>query len=170
MYIVNKKMKKAFFVVLFSAEILTACAQTKCNIKKAYAFYTVSMPGVQMVDENGNPVPPLPVIERFIYLEWKGSKKPEIETVYYDASRFTMAVTKIEGSSISVGEKFGNIQPITIRAAKNYSLWKIEAYPVEGKISIATDCKNILLKIRSAGKICTYKILKESQVSGLPRY
>lgn len=151
-------MKKAFLIVLFSAEILTACAQTKCKIKKAYVFYTVSIPGVQMVDDNGNPVPPLAQIERFIYIESKGSKAPEIETVYYDTSRFTMTVTKIEGSSITVGEKFGNIQSITIRAAKNFSLWKIELYQTEDKIPVARGCKNILLKTKSAGKGCIYKI------------
>lgn len=170
LYIVNKKMKKAFLVAMFSPAILTACAQTKCNIKKAYAFYTVSMPGVQMVDENGNPVPPVAQIERFIYVESKGPKAPEIETVYYDTGRFTMAVTKVEGSSISVGEKFGNIPPITIRAAKSFSLWKIELYPAEDKIQVATGCKNILLKTKSAGKGCTYKIAGESQLASFPRY
>lgn len=163
-------MKKALLSTLLLTFFLVSNAQAKCNIKKAYAFYTVNMPGVQMVDENGNPVTPVPQIERFIYIESKGLKAPEIETVYYGTGRFSMAITKIEGSRISVGEKFGNIQPITIRAAKNYSLWKIDVSPVEDKISVATDCKNILLKIRSAGKICIYKIFKESQVSGLPRY
>ncbi len=163
-------MKKALLSTLLLTFFLVSNAQVKCNIKKAYAFYTVNMPGVQMVDENGNPVPPVAQIERFIYIESKGLKAPEIETVYYDTGRFTMAVTKIEGSSISVGEKFGNIQPITIRAAKNFSLWKIELYPAEDKTQVATGCKNILLKTKSAGKSCTYKILKESQVSGLPRY
>ena len=163
-------MKKAFLIVMLSAGILSSFAQTKCNIKKAYAYYTVNMPGVQMVDEKGNPVPPIPQIERFIYLEWKGSKKPEIETVYYDTASLTIVLTKVEGSSVSVGEKWGNNQPFIIKSSKGYSLWKIEAYPVEGKIPVATDCKNILLKIKSARKSCAYKILKESQVLGLPRY
>lgn len=68
-------MKKVFLIVMFSAEILTACAKTKCNIKKAYAFYTVSMPGLQMVDENDNAVPPVHPIERFICIESKGGQK-----------------------------------------------------------------------------------------------
>ena len=163
-------MKKALLSILLLTFFFVSFAQVKCNIKKAYAYYTVNVPGVQMVDENGNPVPPVPQIERFIYLEWKGSKKPEIETVYYDTSSLTMALTKVEGSSVSVGEKWANNQPFTIKSAKGYSLWKIEAYPVEGEKSVATDCKNILLKIKSAGKSCAYKILKESQVLGIPRY
>ena len=163
-------MKKAFLIATLSAGILSSFAQTKCNIKKAYAFYTVNMPGVQMVDENGNPVTPVPQIERFIYLEWKGVKAPEIENVYYNTSNFTMSLTKVEGNSISVGEKWGNNQPRTIKSSIGYSLWKIEVSPVEDKIPVAIDCKNILLKIKSAGKSCAYKIFKESQVAGLPRY
>lgn len=81
-----------------------------------------------------------------------------------------MTVTKIEGSSITVGEKFGNIQSITIRAAKNFSLWKIELYRAEDKIPVATGCKNILLKTKSAGKGCIYKIAGESELASLPRY
>ena len=163
-------MKKSLLSILILAFVHVTYAQTKCNIKKAYAFYTVNMPGVQMVDENGNPVTPVPQIERFIYLEWKGVKAPEIENVYYNTSNFTMSLTKVEGSSISVGEKWGNNQPKTIKSSIGYSLWKIEVSPMEDKIPVAIDCKNILLKIKSAGKSCAYKIFKESQVAGLPRY
>jgi hypothetical protein len=163
-------MKKVFLFAIFLAGILATSGQARCNIKKVYAFYTVNMPGVQMVDENGNPVQALPQIERFIYLEWKGSTAPQIETVYYNRSRFTMALTKVEGSSISVGDKFGNNKPITIRAAKNYSLWKIDLQQENDKVPEATDCKNILLKIKSSGKICTYKIATELKLASLPRY
>ena len=52
--------------------------------KKAYAFYTVSIPGVQMADENGNPVPPKPICGTVYLFEWSGSKNPEIETVLYN--------------------------------------------------------------------------------------
>ena len=61
-------MKILFLSAILMVVPLSLAAQTKCNIKKAYAFYTVSMPGMQMADENGNPIPPKPNIDRLLYI------------------------------------------------------------------------------------------------------
>ena len=72
-------MKIFLFTVILFAIGLTAFGQNNCNIKRGYAFYTISMPGMIMRDDNGNEVPAIPNEERCIYLECKGTKMPLIE-------------------------------------------------------------------------------------------
>ncbi|MBP6288161.1 MAG: hypothetical protein KA409_14665, partial [Ferruginibacter sp.] len=78
-------MKKVILVIVVAGTgIFSSCAQVTCKFSKAYAYFTVSMPGTQMVDEKGNPVPPVPVIERFIYIETTGPAIPKVVFVRYD--------------------------------------------------------------------------------------
>jgi hypothetical protein len=171
-FIVNcGQMKKAFFTVVLSAGILSSFAQVKCNINNAYAYFTVTMPGAQMVDEKGNPVPPVPVVERFIYLEYTGTKKPEIQAVYYNNTSVPVTVTKVEGNAVFVGEKPEYKKKITIRAKKGSTFYKLELQPPNDKPWEAIACKNIIIKLNWAGKICSYKVLPgESQLYSPPMY
>lgn len=151
--------------------LITSCAQTRCSVKKGYAYYTVSMPGTQMVDDNGNPVPPRPDVGRFIYLEGDTSAgMPEIDSVLYDNSPLKANISPVEGNSAVVGNKFLNNNELTITAKKGHSLWRIDLFPPADTDSLNLDCKNILLKLKFNGKACEYKITQESQLMTLPRY
>ena len=46
-------MKPFILSFLLFAATVNSFAQTDYSIKKAYAYYNVSMPGMQMADENG---------------------------------------------------------------------------------------------------------------------
>ena len=163
-------MKQLFISVLLILPILISVAQPKCKIKKAYAFYTVSVPGMQMVDENGNPIPPQIDITRFIYLEWSGLKRPEIETVLYNKKPLLATVTAVPGSTVNPESEFVNTNGFKITASKNNSLWKIDLQTVSGSPMPDQNCKNIIIKIKGTGKTCAFKLVNERQIMTLPRY
>jgi hypothetical protein len=143
-------------------------AQGSCNIKKAYAFYNASMPGIQMVDENGNPIPVLPNYTRFIYAEYIGSKMPDIKSVLYNNEVLSFTVTSIKEKTVSIGDK--NLNPNnTITAKKGHTFLKVDLYAKDGK-TMADDYKNIIIIYKSAGKICKFYIKLEKQFNTLPRY
>lgn len=170
-YCTLPEMKKLFFTIVVLSCISYASAQVRCTINKASAYFTVSVPGVQMVDDNGNPVPPVPQVERFIYLESKGAGKPVVESVSYNAVALKATTSKIMSSTVSVGKKQDTQQPIIFKAKKGNSIWRIDIQPTDDKPQDVNACKNILLKIKVPGKTCTYRITGgEYQLYTLPRY
>ena len=163
-------MKKIIITLFFLVPVLTSLAQTKCNIKKAYAFYTISVPGVQMADENGNPIPPKADITRFIYIEWIGTTKPKIETVLYNNKALAAKLIAAQGRTVVPGSELSpnNVSKITVK--KGNSLWKVELQPVSGNPMPEPDCKNIIVKNKGTGKACLFKLIKETQLMMMPRY
>jgi hypothetical protein len=165
-----KEMKKIVFSIILVAAVLTSCAQTKCNLKKAYAFYTVSVPGMQMTDENGNPIPPKADIGRFIYFEWSGAKVPEIETILYNNKTLVATLVAVEGNSVIPGSELSQNNEFKITSKKCNSLWKIELQPKQSDPMPDTGCKNIIIKIKGTDKACALKLGKETQLMTMPRY
>ena len=144
-------------------------AQSNCGINKAYAYYNVSMPGMQMADENGNPIPPKPNITRFIYVEYSGSKMPDIKAVLYNAAVLSFSVVPVTEKTVSIGDK--KINPnYSITAKKGNKLLKIDLQPEEGKKMPDTDCKNIIIKSKQGSKLCKFYVTGEKQFSSLPAY
>lgn len=163
-------MKKIFLFFSLVIVVFISFAQTNCSIKKAYAFYTVSIPGVQMADENGNPVPPVPFINRYIYFEWSGSENPEIETVLYNNKALSVSLTAVDSSSVIPGENFGNNEEHKITAKKCNKLWKIELQPLANNTMPAENSNNIIIKTKGTNNSCQFKLKKEIQLKALPRY
>ena len=144
-------------------------AQVNCNVKKAYAFYNVSMPGAQMVDENGNPIRPRANITRFIYVEYSGSKMPDIKAVLYNGVLLDFSVVSVKEKTVSIGDK--ELNPgMTITAKKGNALLQINLQPFEGKTMPDADCKNIVIKSKLAGKLCKFYVTTETAFATLPRY
>lgn len=162
-------MKIFFLTILLLTGISASYAQTSCNIKKAYAWYNVSMPGVQMADENGNPIPPKANITRFIYVEYSGTKMPEIKSVIYNSTALNFTVEKIKEKTVSIGDK--NLNPgKTLTVKKGNSFLKINLFPSEGRIMPDGDCKKIIINSKIAGKPCKYYVTNETAFATLPRY
>ena len=140
-------MKTFILSFLFLSATVCSFAQSSCNIKKAYAYYNVSMPGAQMADENGNPIPPKPNITRFIYVEYSGAKMPDIKAVLYNNMQLSFSALKVTAKTVSVGDK--NLNPNnSITAKKGNSFLKIDLQPAEGKTMPDGDCKSIIIKMR----------------------
>lgn len=165
-----KKVKKIPVFIFFIVAALDSGAQSNCNIKKAYAFFTVSMPGMQMADENGNPVPPKPNIARYIYFEWTGANDPVIETVLYNNKTLTATLSPVEGNTVIPVIDFGNNSDHKITAKKCNRLWKVELHPQGDNTMPEQNCKNILIKTKGSGSGCQFKLIKETELAAMPRY
>ena len=163
-------MKKIFLAAIFLYIGLSSFSQTNCSIKKGYAFYTVIVAGIAMVDENGNTINPEPNLNRFIYIVCSGTKKPKIVNVMYDKKPYSVVVSSVTGSSVIPGDDIGNNKEHKISTKKNNRIWKIEIQSsVDNKIAVQ-DCKNIIIKLKGTDRTCTFKLLKETQLMTLPRY
>jgi hypothetical protein len=163
-------MRSLFTILFMAAFAFNLDAQTKCAIKKAYAFYTVSTPGTQMADENGNPIPPKADISRFIYIECCGKERPELEPVLYDNVALIATLSPIAGNSVIPGDNPENNAPFKITAKKANRLWRIDLHPVAGQEMRLPECKNIIIKNRLKNKTCSLKLVNETQLASIPRY
>lgn len=161
-------MKKVFLFLLLCITGTFVFAQSKCNIYKAWAYYTVSFPGMQMADENGNPIAPKPIIERFMYIEWCGSKKPEIKEVLYNNRAFTAVLEKVDGRSVIPGKDLDPRNKTRITATKCKKLWKLILIPKDEDNSPAPGSKQIVIKTKPPGA-CVFKLTKETLLKTLPR-
>lgn len=162
-------MKILFLHILLLTGFSVSYAQGNCNIKKAYAWYNVSMPGAQMADENGNPIPPRANITRFIYVEYCGTKMPDIKSVLYNNIALNFTVTRVKVKTVSIGDK--NLNPgNTITAKKGNSFLQIDLQPFEGKTMPDADCKSITITGKLAGKLCKFYVTGEVAFATLPRY
>lgn len=163
-------MKQLLQILFFTSLCCTGFSQVNCSVKKAYAFYTETIPGVQMADENGNPIPPVPVIDRFVYIEWTGAGKPEISQVLYNNKKMQAEVTAVDGNTLIPGGDVGNNSDYSIKANKCHSLWKIQLQTVSGNEMPAIECRNIIIKLQKAGNNCEVPVANEIKLSTFLRY
>ena len=162
-------MKALIISVLFLTTSHYCVAQNYCSIKKASAWYNVSMPGIQMVDENGNPVNPKPNITRFIYVEYSSLKLPEIKSVTYNGVELSFTATSIKEKTAWAGDKTINPNN-SITAKKGNSLLRINLQPADGKAMPDTGCKTIVIKSKVSGKLCRFYVQAEKEYATLPMY
>jgi hypothetical protein len=162
-------MKILFLHILLLTGFSVSFAQVSCNIKKAYAFYSVSMPGAQMADENGNPITPKANITRFVYVEYSGTKMPDIKSVLYNGISLDFSVLRVKEKSVHIGDK--KLNPgNTITAKRGNSFVQVTLQPFEGNAMPDADCKNIIIKSKLAGKLCKFYLTGEKAFATLPRY
>lgn len=162
-------MKSILISCLLFAAALQGFAQTCGNIKKVYAYYNVSMPGIQMVDENGNAINPKPNITRFIYVEYSGIKMPDIKGVVYGGTELLFSVVSIKDKTVWIGDKKLNPNN-SITAKKTNKLLKIDLQPADGKAMPGGNCKGIVIKSKVAGKLCRFYISSEKEFATPPSY
>ncbi len=162
-------MKIFFLHIFLLAGFSASFGQSNCTIKKAYAWYTVSMPGTQMADENGNPIPPKPNINRIIYVEYSGTKAPEIKSVLYNNTALNYTVLRIKERTVFVGDKEFNLKN-KITAKKGHSFLQIELQAFEGKTMPDAGCKNIVIKSKTGGRLCKFFLGAEKEFATAPMY
>ena len=160
-------MKIFFLSILFLGSFSATVAQSSCSVKKAHAWYNVSMPGNIMTDENGNPVQPAPNITRFIYVEYSGTKPPEIKSIRYDSTLLGFTIENIKEKTVSIGDKKLNPGK-TIRVKKGNSLVKINLHLIEETTMPAPDCRHITINYTTAKKHCQLNITGEKRFATPP--
>jgi hypothetical protein len=163
------KMKLFIIAVLVFTNISWSFAQSTCAIKKAGAYFNVSLPGIQMVDDNGNPVPVKPIINRFIYVEYTGLKMPEIKAVLYNGSELSFNVIGLKEKTVQIGDKGLNPNN-SFSVKKGNSMLKIELQYKEGKTIPDRDCKSIVIKSKIVGRTCRFYVIGEKEFRSFPSY
>ncbi len=158
-------MKKYAIGFTFFCSLLSVKSngQTFCPVKNGYAFYTLTIPGMQRVDENGNRINPKAVKQRFIYLESQSGVMFSIEDVYYNnipVKKFTVVAAE---NVVNLGFADGTGNPLKIKAGKKFNLWKITIEPKENDKE--KENTTISVKIKSAKKVSIFIIKKEIQIS-----
>ncbi len=162
-------MRTILISFLMLAATMPALAQNSCNIKRAAAWYTASMPGTRMADENGNPINPKPVITRFIYVEYSGSKAPDIKSITYNGAELQFSVVKLTEKTVWAGDRQINPKN-SMTARKGNALLKIDLHPFDGKEMPEENCKSIVIRSRVAGRLCRYYVPAETAFATHPAY
>jgi hypothetical protein len=138
-------MKKILPIITIACFLLmSACAQNKTSIKSVAAYFTVSIPGMQRVDENGNKINPQPFFTRFLYVETKGKAKPFFDTISYNGSLYSSSVA-VDSSTVKVGVNVKDGTPIMMKAVKGNAIWRIDLQPLNDKQKIVAANANVII-------------------------
>lgn len=161
-------MKKIIALLLLVAAISSCSAQYR--VQKAQAFFTISMPGMAMQDEQGNTIDPQPIIERFIYIECRFNGKPKVDSVFYNSILFMPSVAAKEETTTRVGIKAATGKPVNLKPKKGNHTWKIDLQQTGSNTLKHEAVKKILIKGK-LGKIkFSYILTTETQLTTADRY
>jgi hypothetical protein len=167
-------MKKSLIALLLTSFlIVNGSAQNYLILKRGYAFYTVSIPGMAMADEKGNVINPKPTIDRFLYIETIGIKPPDITNVSYDKANYAPVFTNVGSGIVHVGKSETGGNEITLIAREGYTIWKVDLHLFDEKAVIPAKVKNILVAYKEGSRerrYSIYRISKETQLMTPDRY
>jgi hypothetical protein len=162
-------MKKKACLLFLTMATLQLFAQPH-KITRAWAFVTESVPGVSMVDDNGNTVDPTPIIERIIYLETSSKQAPIITTVKYGATNFTVSsITCVNEAKHNVGIDYKKGTPIFLTAKTGNKIWRLSTEPAMTKTVNAAPTINIIITGKLGKKIFKQLLKTETRLVG-PEY
>ncbi len=142
-------MKKIAGPLLVLSFFFSACSAQTYRVQKAQAFFTSSMPGHVMTDEQGNRINPLPIIDRLIFLETNYPGRPAIDTVWYNDMVFLASVADKEETSMNIGVKKNNGLPVKLNPKKGNHIWRIGLQ----QTGVNTLSPEAVKKIRIRGKL-----------------
>jgi len=162
-------MKKAAGFLFLMAFFCSCSAQTY-RVQKAQAFFTVSMPGAQMVDDKGNPVAPQLITERFIYIESNYKGNPQIDSVIYGGKSFIPAVADKEEISLTIGVKKDNGQALKLRPKIGNQVWKINVDQSVNPDPTSASVKKIIIKGKLGKTDFKYTLNGETELEAPLRY
>jgi len=154
-------MKALILIGCFSAFFVTAFTQSR-YIKKGYAYSQQVKSGVNQIDEKGNSIIPGIEIKGFIYLESKGSIKPQIDKVTYKGISYNNPRVFLAGNSkIEIGDNKADGKPIILSPAKGNILWRIDLTLTGKEFNNKTSAPNIIIvKGKKDGHLFSIKINK----------
>ncbi len=158
-------MKKLIPIITISCFLfLSACAQNNTNIKSIAAYFTISIPGMQRVDENGNKINPQAIVTRFLYVETKGKSKPFFDTISYNGSLFSYSII-LDSNTLKVGVNKEGV-PINMKAIKGNAIWKVDLQPLNDRQkNIPVNANNIILKGKTDKIVFKINLKNEIELS-----
>ncbi len=137
-------MKRLLGIFLLIGLNHNGFAQNK--VQKVQAFFTVSVPGMQRADRNGNKINPDPVYSRFIMLECRFDGRPGIDSVYYNGIAYKAKVADKEETEAKVGIRKADGKPVMMAAKKGNHVWRIEVVLIGAKPLTHESVKKIQVK------------------------
>jgi hypothetical protein len=162
-------MMKRIMALLLLATAISSCA-AQYKLVKAHAFFTSSMPGMAMQDDNGNIIDPAPIIDRFIYIECRFTGKPKVDSVFYNGILFTPSVAGKEETITKIGTRTANGKPVYFAPAKGNHLWRIDLQQMDGNIVKQEAVKKIIIKGQLAKIKFSYTLTAETELTTPDRY
>jgi hypothetical protein len=162
------QMKKVLIIIL-SIACCYAKAQTP-SVQKAQAFVTMTMPGMAMKDDNGNIINPLPIADRFIFLECRFNGKPKIDTVLYDGVLLQAEIADKEETTNTIGIQKENGKPATLSRRKGNHTWKIYLRQMDDQPVNGDTVKKIIIKGKLGKTPFRYMLNKETELTTPERY
>lgn len=175
-------MKYTFVLSLMFISLLSCCQQKKISVAEkntelptkgssettliAQAFFSVTSPGAQMVDENGNAVDNF-IITREVFIEYEGNEIPtEITAVTPQGLIYKGIATKVNAEGVIVGKLQNNNEEISLKPKSNHNLWKFELEPVGFTKQSTEALKYLNVKALFGTKNFTKRIIGETQLQG----
>ena len=164
-------MKKIALILLLSGFFFAnAFAQNAPRIQRAYAYYSMNMPGMIMQDDNGNPVDPVITIDRSMYVECQGTKMPDIRTITYDNILYKTSITKVMERTIQVGKKADSGTEIVLAAKKGNSFWKLDLQLTKDTDKAPKVVKHIVIQGRNNKRPYSFYLYNETRLMVPERY
>lgn len=162
-------MKKSLISTLFTSAIIFNCMAQPSLIKKGYAFFTVSLPG-NIIVIKGKTIPTAHNVERFIYVETKGSETPDVDSVIYRGIPVKVSIQAAGDQPFTPGIKKSNGQKIILTPQKGNHLWKITLQEITGSLSVPKHSRPIVIREHIDSRTRNFIINKEDELSTPDRY
>ena len=164
-------MKKSGIILLLTSFLfVNAFAQNAPRIQRAYAYFSMNMPGMIMQDEKGNPVDPIIAIDRIIYVESQGTKMPEIRSVSYNKVEYKVVVTKVNERIVNVGKRADNGKEIILSAKRGNSFWKLDLQLAKETDKAPKEVKYIDIWGRADKRVYNFHLYNETRLMVPDRY
>ena len=145
-------------------------AQNAPKIQRAYAFYSITIPGMAMQDDKGNTIDPIATIDRSIFVESPGTKMPDIRSVSYNKILYKAVIKKLDENAVQVGTNAETEKEIVLSAKKGNSLWKLELQLMKDTDKAPKDVKHIIIQGRYNKRPYSFNLYNETKLASLPRY
>jgi hypothetical protein len=160
-------MKKTILSISICIAGIICFAQNAHTIKNANAFYMKIIPGMNMKDDNGNTVNPVPVITRTLYIESK--EKPVLQRVSYNGIAYIPTVSAQDSNTVNAGVTTqGN--PVQLKPHKGYSIWKVDLVLQNEKDKAPENVNTIALKGKTGKYNFSYTVKKETELTAPAMY
>lgn len=124
-------MTASGLLCLFALFCFGACVAQNGTLKSSGAYAKPATYGRELKGFDGQPVK-RPDSIYFLYVQVKGTEKPEFSTIAYNGQRFTASVVPVEEKKVAVGVQKSNGKTVSLQRSTGYSLWRIELEPAEG--------------------------------------
>lgn len=128
-------MNKALYLPVLIAVLLrfVACSSTKHLIGQTNAFYTVRLPGIVPVDEEGRALPAGADTINFVYVE-TALKDITWKEAVINGNRYFILARIIEAPTV-VGRDKESLQEIRLMPSPPVFLWQLTFKPLGGSAS-----------------------------------